>query len=65
MRIDEILIQVSDVERSLRFYRDGLGLPFAPSRSGDDSYEATLGETRIVIHPDFDESPKSATRGAG
>lgn len=64
-RIDEILVQVSDVQRSLKFYRDGLGIPFKPTRYGDDSYEARVGEVRILLHPDFDDSLKTAKRGAG
>lgn len=64
-RIDEILIQVSDVERSLKFYRDGLGIPFKPTRYGDDSFEARVGDVRFLLHPDFDDSLRKARRGAG
>jgi catechol 2,3-dioxygenase-like lactoylglutathione lyase family enzyme len=64
-RIDEILIQVSDVERALRFYRDGLGIPFVPTHYGDDSFQAKVGEVRLILHPDFDDSLKDAKRGAG
>lgn len=63
----EILIQVSDVGRSLNFYRDRLGIPFTRTVYGDDSFEAKVGQVRIVLHPDFDESvkKKDAERGAG
>jgi len=64
-RIDEILIQVSDIARSLRFYRDGLRISFEPTPYGDDSYQARVGEVTLVLHPDFDDSLKSAKRGAG
>lgn len=64
-RIEEILIQVSNIERSLRFYRDGLGIPFQPTHYGDDSYEAKVGEVRFLLHPDFDDSLDRAQRGAG
>jgi len=64
-RIDEVLIQVSDAERSVRFYRDGLGIPFRPTGYGDGSHEAKVGEVRIVLHPDFDDSLKGIPRAAG
>ncbi len=64
-RIDEILIQVSNMERSLKFYRDGLGILFEPTRYGDDSFEAKVGQVRILLHPDFDDSIKESRRGAG
>lgn len=64
-RIEEILIQVSDMERSLRFYRNGLGIPFQPTDYGDDSHEAKVGEVRLLLHPDFDDSLRQANRGAG
>ncbi len=64
-RVHEILIQVSDVERALRFYRDGLGIPFVPTHYGDDSFQAKVGEVRVLLHPDFDDSLKDAKRGAG
>ncbi len=64
-RIDEILIQVSDIERSLRFYRDGLGMPFAPAPYGDNSYIAKVGEVKLLLHPDFNDSLKRSIRGAG
>jgi predicted enzyme related to lactoylglutathione lyase len=64
-RVAEILIQVSDVERALTFYRDGLGIPFEATGHGDDSFEAKVGEVRLLLHPDFDDSLKDAKRGAG
>lgn len=64
-RIAEILIRVSDVERSLAFYRDGLGIPFEPTNYGDNSFEARVGEVRLLLHPDWDDSLKRAKRGIG
>jgi predicted enzyme related to lactoylglutathione lyase len=64
-RIAEILIQVSDAERSLRFYRTGLGLRFDPTGYGDGSFEAKVGEVRLLLHPDFDDALRNIKRGAG
>lgn len=64
-RIGEILLQVSDIERSLRFYRDGLGIPFERTPYADGSFEAQVGEVRLVLHPDWDDTLKQARRGAG
>ncbi len=64
-RIQEILIQVSDIRRSVKFYRDGLGIPLWSTGYGDDSFEGEVGSVRIVLHPDFDESMNQAPRGAG
>ncbi|MBI3286517.1 MAG: VOC family protein [Chloroflexi bacterium] len=64
-RVDEILIQVSDVQRSLKFYRDGLGIALKATAYGDDSFEANVGGVRFLIHPDFDGSLKNVHRGAG
>ena len=50
LRVDEILIRVSDIHRSVGFYRTGLGLPFEPTEYGDDSYQARVGETRPVSY---------------
>ena len=63
--IDEILLQVSDMEASLRFYRDGLGLPLEPTGYGDDSHVAKLGSFRLLLHPDFDHDPPVTPRGSG
>ncbi|MGH2372810.1 MAG: VOC family protein [bacterium] len=49
----------------MKFYRDGLGIPFKPTRYGDDSFEARVGDVRFLLHPDFDDSLRKARRGAG
>ncbi len=64
-RIDEILIQVADVQRSVKFYRDGLGIHLKPAVYGDNSFEGRIGGVRFLLHPDFDSSLKNARRGVG
>lgn len=60
---DTLLLQCSDMPRSLRFWRDALGLPFEKTDCGDDSFEAA-GGVRILLHPDFDESIRGSRRDA-
>jgi len=64
-KVDEILIQVSDVRRSVNFYRDGLGIALKATKYGDNSFEANVGGVRFLVHPDFDQSLKNTRRGAG
>ena len=46
-RVSVVYLYVSEMERSLRFYRDLLGIPL----EGDDDWaEATLGGTRFALH---------------
>ena len=46
-RVSVVYLYVSDMERSLRFYRELLGIPL----EGDDDWtEATLGGTRFALH---------------
>ena len=46
-RVSVVYLYVSDMDRSLRFYRDLLGIPL----EGDDDWtEATLGGTRFALH---------------
>jgi predicted enzyme related to lactoylglutathione lyase len=50
-RVSVVYLYVSDMERSLRFYRDRLGIPL----EGDDDWtEATLGGTRFALHATHD-----------
>jgi predicted enzyme related to lactoylglutathione lyase len=45
--INVVYLYVSDMERSLAFYRDALGIPL----QGDGHWqEATLGQTRFALH---------------
>jgi lactoylglutathione lyase len=46
-RVSVVYLYVSDMERSLRFYRDLLGIPL----EGDEDWaEAALGSTRFALH---------------
>ncbi|MFL5939479.1 MAG: VOC family protein [Gaiellaceae bacterium] len=46
-RLDVVYLYVSEMERSVAFYRDLLGIPL----EGDDDWqEATLGSTRFALH---------------
>jgi lactoylglutathione lyase len=46
-RVSVVYLYVSDMQRSLRFYRDLLGIPL----EGDDDWmEASLGGTRFALH---------------
>jgi len=46
-RVSVVYLYVSDMQRSLRFYRDLLGIPL----EGDEDWsEATLGGTRFALH---------------
>ena len=45
--VSVVYLYVSDMERSLAFYRDLLGIPL---RGDDDWQEATLGGTRFALH---------------
>jgi hypothetical protein len=52
-KVDEVLIQVSDVRRSVNFYRDGLGIALKATKYGDNSFEANVGGARFLVHPDL------------
>jgi lactoylglutathione lyase len=46
-QLSVVYLYVTDMERSLGFYRDLLGIPL----EGDDDWqEATLGEARFALH---------------
>jgi lactoylglutathione lyase len=46
-KLNVVYLYVSDMERSLRFYRELLGIPL----EGDEDWtEATLGGTRFALH---------------
>ena len=46
--LDNVHIYVRDMQRSLRFYRDVLGIPL----EGDEHWsEAWLGDVRFALHP--------------
>jgi len=49
-RISMITLGVSDLERSTRFYRDGLGLPMYDWQGGGISF-FTTGTTWLALYP--------------
>lgn len=49
-RISLITLGVSDLERSIRFYRDGLGLPMRDSGAADIAFFETKG-TWLALFP--------------
>jgi len=49
--IHSILVQISDMDRSLAFWRDGLGLPFVLQEEGSTCWECVLGGVKILLHP--------------
>jgi catechol 2,3-dioxygenase-like lactoylglutathione lyase family enzyme len=63
-RFTTITLQVSDLERSLHFYRDGLGLSFNP-QSSDNAIGASVGEVFLLLHKDFEPGLESKERGLG
>jgi len=48
-RISIVTLGVEDLERSVRFYRDGLGLPLQPGGEGIAFFD--LQGTRLALYP--------------
>ena len=63
-RFTTITLQVPDVERSVRFYRDGLGLPFEGEMS-TNAMGARIGEIFLLLHQDFEPGMEAKERGLG
>jgi catechol 2,3-dioxygenase-like lactoylglutathione lyase family enzyme len=64
MNLDHVWFFVSDMERSIAFYRDALGLALA-MRHGDEWAELEAGGVRIGLHGSTsDRPPRGATDGA-
>ncbi len=63
-RFTTITLQVSDVERSLQFYRDGLGLSFNPATS-ESAVGAEVGGVFLLLHKDFEPGLQGKERGVG
>ena len=63
-RFGTISLQVSDLERSVHFYRDSLGLGFDNYVSGS-ALGAKVGEVLLLLHRDSDSMPKGKERGIG
>lgn len=62
LAVHTVLLQVTDMDASLSFWRDTLGLPFAATDYGDGSYEASVGGVRLLLHEEFE--PGSRRSGA-
>jgi catechol 2,3-dioxygenase-like lactoylglutathione lyase family enzyme len=58
-----IVLQVSDLEGSIAFYRDHLGIEF--EKQSDRSYLAQLGATALMLHTTYDPRLERQSRGAG
>jgi predicted enzyme related to lactoylglutathione lyase len=63
-RLTTITLQVSDVGRSLHFYRDGLGLVFDPPTS-ESAVGAVVGDVFLLLHKDFEPGLDKKERGVG
>lgn len=48
-RLNQVVIMSQDTEKSVRFYRDVLGLP--QKESYDGMFFLEIGETTLMIHP--------------
>ena len=56
-----IVLQVSDLPRSIEFYEAALGLEFA--RQSDRAAQAKLGPSALLLHTEYEPLPNP--RGAG
>ena len=63
--ISTILLQVSRMKRSMKFYRNGLGIRFDPKQCDDSCAYTKVGQTGFLLHTDYDPSLKQSRRGAG
>jgi hypothetical protein len=50
-KISLISLRVDDMERSVRFYRDGLGFPMHNYKDGDDFAMFRLEGSWLAVHP--------------
>ena len=60
--IDTIFLEVADTARSVRFYREALGVVFDVDPD-DGSASARVGDANLVIHSDL--APRQGKRGDG
>ncbi len=63
-RFTTITLQVADVDRSVRFYRDALGLPF-DAETSSNAIGAAVGEVFFLLHKDFEPGLEGKERGVG
>ncbi len=59
-----ITLQVADLERSVRFYGDSLGLNFDVQYSGN-ARGAMVGDVLLLLHRDFQPESIKQERGVG
>jgi hypothetical protein len=64
-RIAEILIQVSDVERSLGSTETASASSWSRPATATGHSRPRSGKVRLLVHPDFDDSLRGVKRGAG
>lgn len=57
-RVSTVICQVSDMDRSVGFYRDQLGL--TPGMVSPWWSTFSIGDTQIGLHPSFAEAPRGA-----
>jgi catechol 2,3-dioxygenase-like lactoylglutathione lyase family enzyme len=61
IRLDHVVIHVSDWERSNAFYRDVLGAELIEKGDGSPSRHYRLGDQQLNVHgPGMDPSPVAA-----
>jgi catechol 2,3-dioxygenase-like lactoylglutathione lyase family enzyme len=60
-RIHHLAIRCRDVDRTLRFYRDGLG--FAPIGARGTGWDLTDGALNLTILPFVDQPPPASEEG--
>jgi hypothetical protein len=61
-----VLIEVSDLDRSLAFRRDGLGIPLAPYGEDEKNcHDAWIGGSLLLLHRDFSAATGRSKRAVG
>ncbi len=64
--VHTVLLEVSDPERSLAFWRDALGIPLEPDpEDRKNCYDAWIGSTHLLLHRDFSPATGRTARGSG
>src|SRR5262245_25317300 len=64
--VHTVLIEVSDLDRSLAFWRDGLGIPLAPYGADEKNcHDAWIGGSHLLLHRDFSAATGRSKRAVG
>jgi catechol 2,3-dioxygenase-like lactoylglutathione lyase family enzyme len=64
--VHTVLLEVSDVDRSLAFWRDGLGIPLTPdAEDKKNCFDAWVGGTHLLLHRDFSRGVQGKPRAVG